>query len=313
MKKLMIIGMLAFLSSCAPKIVAPLAKPSREYAQKVGGGHVPGFDRPQIKEGAFASSAVPAMNTGTMESRGRLQFVKDLPPEERPQVMAYEEQRHPQMYKDPNVDIVRSNRPAGDAYNGPLSYGDPGVSSSLWRASMRGNDLFQDDRAWQPYDLVTILVTEDSEGSKEADTEVKTSSSFTAAINNFLGFEADAVKSNPDLKLGSLINASTESDFKGEGDTTRKGSLKGIISAMVVEVLPGGILRIEGEKIISVNQEEQIMVISGLARPRDINSNNEVDSSKVAQLRIDYYGKGTVGSAQTGGWFGNILRVIWPF
>ena len=82
---------------------------------------------------------------------------------------------------------------------------------------------------------------------------------------------------------------------------------------MVAEVLPSGILRVEGEKIISVNNEEQVMVLSGLVRPRDISSDNEVLSSKIAQMRVDYYGKGTVGEAQYGGWLGRILRILWPF
>jgi flagellar L-ring protein precursor FlgH len=85
------------------------------------------------------------------------------------------------------------------------------------------------------------------------------------------------------------------------------------MSAVVAEVLPSGLLRIEGEKIISVNNEEQVMVISGLVRPRDITSDNEVLSTKIAQMRIDYYGKGTVGEAQYGGWLGRVLRIIWPF
>ena len=82
---------------------------------------------------------------------------------------------------------------------------------------------------------------------------------------------------------------------------------------MVVEVLPSGILRIEGEKIIAVNSEEQVMVLSGLVRPRDVNSNNEVDSSQIANMRIDYYGRGVIGEAQHGGWGSRLLRTIWPF
>jgi flagellar L-ring protein precursor FlgH len=54
------------------------------------------------------------------------------------------------------------------------------------------------------------------------------------------------------------------------------------------------------------------MVISGLVRPEDVNSNNEVDSSKLANVRIDYYGNGTIGDAQRGGWLGRILRRWWP-
>jgi flagellar L-ring protein precursor FlgH len=82
---------------------------------------------------------------------------------------------------------------------------------------------------------------------------------------------------------------------------------------VVAEVLPSGLLRIEGEKIIAVNNEEQIMVISGLVRQRDISSDNEVNASKIAQIRIDYYGNGTVGEAQYGGWLARALRIVWPF
>ena len=78
-------------------------------------------------------------------------------------------------------------------------------------------------------------------------------------------------------------------------------------------MLPSGLLRIEGEKIISVNNEDQVMVISGLVRQRDINSNNEVASGSIAQMRIDYFGKGVVAETQIGGWLGRILRIIWPF
>jgi flagellar L-ring protein precursor FlgH len=69
----------------------------------------------------------------------------------------------------------------------------------------------------------------------------------------------------------------------------------------------------EGEKIISVNNEEQVMVISGLVRQRDVSSDNEVLSSKIAQMRIDYYGKGVVGAAQYGGWLSRLMRFVWPF
>lgn len=199
-------------------------------------------------------------------------------------------------------------------YNGPLSLGDPGVSASLWKESRGSNDIFRDDRAWQPMDLITIVVSEKSEGSKEADTEIKSKSSVEAVIEEFLGFEDDLEeKDKKGIDPKQLIQASTTNDFKGEGETTRKGKLTAKISAMVAEVLPSGILRIEGEKIIAVNSEEQIMKISGLVRPRDITSENEVDSSKIADMRIDYYGQGTVGEAQSGGWLGRLVRKVWPF
>ena len=187
------------------------------------------------------------------------------------------------------------------------------MTTSLWQEGRRENSLYRDERAWRPLDLITILVIESSEGSKEAETEIKGKSSVLASIESWLGIEASIKDRNSQMQFPDLIKANTTNDFKGEGETTRKGSLKGVISGMVVEVLPGDVLRIEGKKIIAVNQEEQIMVISGLVRPRDIDSNNQVDSAKIANLRIDYYGNGTVGEAQMGGWASRLIRILWPF
>ena len=202
-------------------------------------------------------------------------------------------------------------------YSGPLEYGDPGVTSSLWKESRAGNDLFRDFRAWQPMDLITITVDESAEGKKTANTEVKEKSSVAIAIEKLFGIETAVKNANNGANSGidptSLVSASTQNDFKGEGKTNRKDTLTAKISAMVAEVLPSGILRVEGQKIIAVNSEEQIMVISGLVRPRDINSANEVSSAKIANMRIDYFGKGIVDESQHGGWGSRLLRVIWPF
>jgi flagellar L-ring protein precursor FlgH len=206
-------------------------------------------------------------------------------------------------------------------YRGPLNLGDPGVSASLWKESRGGNNLFRDYRASQPMDLITIIVNESLTGKKEGTTTVTQESSFSAAIRNLFGLEnSDRVRDSADASdtrtggadLSNLARASLSSEFQGDGETERKGTLRGRISAMVAEVLPSGVMRIEGEKIISLNSEEEIMVISGLVRPEDVNSNNEVDSSKLANVRIDYYGNGTIGDAQRGGWLGRILRRWWP-
>ena len=210
--------------------------------------------------------------------------------------------------------VVRSSSQIPPKYPGRLEAGDPGTSASLYREDRLNNDLYRDFRAFQPMDLITIVVTERSLGRQFAITEVKSKSEFLAGIQNFFGLEnrpADQWDYPPDMS--SLISANTKNDFKGEGNTNRQAELTGRISAVVVEVLPSGLLRIEGEKILAVNNEEQVMVLSGLVRQRDITSINEVNSSQIAQMRIDYYGKGTVGEAQYGGWFARAMRILWPF
>lgn len=210
--------------------------------------------------------------------------------------------------------VQRTYQDVPPPYASGLPLGDPGISASLWQESRGGNDIFRDFRAWLPMDLVTIVVSERSRGTHDADTLTNSRSTIKAVIDNLLGFEKQIQanwKNKPDLS--EAITAQTQNEFRGEGETRRQAELTARISAVVVEVLPSGLMRVEGEKIISVNNEEQVMVISGLVRSRDINSNNEVNSSNIAQMRIDYYGKGIVGEAQYGGWLGRIMRLLWPF
>lgn len=212
-----------------------------------------------------------------------------------------------------DVHVERSSRAMVRDYQGPLALGDPGVGASLWKESRSSNDIFRDERAWLPGDLVTITVEEKDQGSRQAKTDTKSESTLEVALSKLFGVETSVTDRNANVDPTSLLNAGTSSEFKGEGKTDRKNSLTAKISAMVAEVLPNGILRIEGKKIVAVNDEEQIMVISGLVRPRDISSVNEVSSSKIANMRIDYYGKGTVDEAQRPGWGLRLVKVIWPF
>ncbi|MCI5064373.1 flagellar basal body L-ring protein FlgH [bacterium] len=212
-----------------------------------------------------------------------------------------------------SYEVTRNANPNVRPYQGPLSVGEPGTSASIWRAHGRGSRLFRDHRAFQPMDLITIVVSENAEGSKEADTETSKESSFLAGITELFNFTDSFEAANPGLETSTALDADFQSEFTGEGETVRRGSLQARIAAVVVEVLPNGVMRIEGEKIISVNNEEQLLIISGLVRPRDVSSMNEVMSSKIAYLRVDYFGKGMVGDAQKSGWLGRMVNTLWPF
>lgn len=194
-----------------------------------------------------------------------------------------------------------------------IDFRESGHSPSLWRESSGKGGIFHDFRAWKPMDLITIVVLEISEGKKQADTNIRNTNTVVAAISKFLGFETVIANNVSEVDPTALIDASTDSQFRGQGETVRKGTLKGTISAMVLEVLPSGILRVEGKKIISVNNEEQVMVISGLVRVRDIDSFNSVKSSQIANLRIDYFGNGVVNDIQAPGFLSQILNIVWPF
>jgi flagellar L-ring protein precursor FlgH len=294
---------------CAPEIAPNPYVPSRRYATVPS----PGSDKlPELQDERRANWKGGFVEEQIDESRARLR-----PADAPPAVVAMTV--HPTQFKGsgqdlgPDVNVIRSSERSPSGYRGPLDIGDPGVTASLFRESQVGNDPFRDYRAWQPMDLVTIVVTEQSLGQQLANTEVKSKSEYLAAIENFFGLEKQTQNWTNPPDLTSLIQAQTKNDFRGEGRTLRQAQLNARVSAVVAEVLPSGLLRIEGEKIIAVNNEEQVLVISGLVRQRDINSNNEVNASQIAQVRIDYYGKGTVGEAQYGGWLSRLLRILWPF
>ncbi len=271
-------------------------RPAEAYAHMVRGasaGAPLGFRSPPHR----TSSRQGAAATDELGARAQLHLV------------SHEDTINSDDAPEPEFRVQQSTVGNRRQYRGPLQLGDPGVSASLWQESRASNDLLRDYRAYQPMDLITIVVSESSEGKKSADTATKSESTLELAIESLLGLEDQSSHLNP----SSLANASSTNEFTGEGETNRKDSLKARISAMVVEVLPSGVLRVEGEKIIAVNSEEQTMVISGLVRLRDVNSDNEVDSSKIANMRIDYYGSGIIGEAQQGGWLGRIIRKVWPF
>ena len=301
------------LISCAPpKHSTPPVIPSEEYARSLRPEYAqPGIGAATNRQ-AYAPMAAPAALQGGQDAKAQYQFVNDVVTND------------PSMNGDmtlngvKGVTVYRGTNTLTRDYQGPLDLGDPGVQSSLWRETRGTNDMLRDDRAWQAGDLITIEVTENDQGIRQALTNTKSENTLTASLENFFGIAGifNSEVTSPEesaITDPTLISASTSNEFKGQGTTNRLNQLRGRLSVMVAEVLPTGILRIEGKKIVAVNDEEQIMMLSGLVRLRDINSANEVDSSKVANMRIDYFGKGTLDEAQTPPWGTRLIRTLWPF
>lgn len=188
------------------------------------------------------------------------------------------------------------------------------ANPSLWLASADSKTLFRDFRARQPMDIITIVIDESSKGQKKSDTEASSQFDILAGITNLFGIETKSwASNNASLDPTSMIQAKSSLGFEAEGETERSGSLNARISAVIMEMLPNGLLRIEGTKIVSINDEEEVLVISGLIRERDINAANQVDSSRIANMRIDFYGQGVIADQQSPGWAVKIFKMVWPF
>ena len=183
------------------------------------------------------------------------------------------------------------------------------ASGSLWQASSSG--LAEDLKARRRGDIVTVVISEQASASKQASTGTGRTSSLSAGMPNLLGLEKTPVKGWMDL--ANLLNASFSSKFDGNGSTSRAETLSATISTKVVDVLPNGNLMIEGRRNVKVNNEDQIIVLTGTVRSRDVSSENTISSSLIADARINYSGKGIISDRQKPGWLMNVIDAVWPF
>lgn len=194
------------------------------------------------------------------------------------------------------------------------------ATGSIWQGSSGG--IAEDVKARKKGDLLTIAIVEQASASKEAATGTNRSAGVSAGIPNLLGLEKKALPGVApgvfqdwlnQMDLTKLVSASTDSKYNGSGSTSRKENLSATITAKVLDVLPNGNLLIEGKRNVRVNNEDQVIVLEGMVRPRDINQDNIVSSSMVADARISYTGNGVISDRQSPGWLMNLLDKIWPF
>ena len=185
-------------------------------------------------------------------------------------------------------------------------------AGSLWQNSNRS--MFSDRKAQEVGDIVTVIISETASASKQASTKTARSSNINASIPNLFGLENSKIftGSNP-IDLNNLINADLGNGFDGSGSTTRKEDLKAYLTTQVVGRYPNGQLKIRGGKEVMVNNEVQIIYLTGIIRPVDITAANTVSSAKILNARISYTGKGAISDKQKPGWATRIIDNIWPF
>jgi len=167
--------------------------------------------------------------------------------------------------------------------------------------------LTSDRRASRVNDLITVRVIENIVSSASADSQLDKNSSASASVPSLFGIET---------KLPSLIDptnlASTSADstFKGSGTTTRTSQLTATMTTRVAEVLPNGDLVLEGVRELDLNGERQLVVLTGIVRAQDVRRNNQVLSTQIAQLRIQYYGRGLMKDNLKPGWLIRVMNKI---
>lgn len=208
-----------------------------------------------------------------------------------------------------------SYEPVGPATTAPAPATTPEVLSdgSLWNDDAPLISMFSDQKARTVGDIVTIKITESSAATNKASTETDRSSSLSASVDAFFNAEKRFPADQPFFNPFAKVAGGMESEFEGTGTTKRSGDLNAYITALVTQVLPNGNLVVTGSREVLINNENQIIQLTGMVRPRDIGANNQVLSTYVADARISYSGTGVVNDRQKPGWLTNIVMKAWPF
>jgi flagellar L-ring protein precursor FlgH len=173
-----------------------------------------------------------------------------------------------------------------------------------------------DTKAKQVGDIVTIQLEENFASSNSATTGITKDSEIDLGVTTILGMPNDYGMSNF-LGLGNSFDPSVRAESSrstnGAGTTTRGGSMTGTLAAVIKEELPNGVFRIEGRRAVTVNNEDQMMVITGLIRRVDIGFDNRISSQQIADASIIYSGDGVISEEQNVGWLMRFFARIWPF
>lgn len=191
----------------------------------------------------------------------------------------------------------------------------PPSEGSLWTDS--SDPFFEDTKARQPGDTLIVDIVENATSSMDAATEAGRTSSMDIGVPNFFGYTEPFVALANPTKRGmvaeKMVGTSYENSFKGEAKSNRNGQITASIAARIVDVLPNGNYTIYGKRAMKLNHEVQYIVVSGIVRPEDIGDNNRVQSTYLADSRIEYFGQGVIADKQKQGWATRLFDNLWPF
>ena len=187
----------------------------------------------------------------------------------------------------------------------PASYNP----NSLWRNGARG--FFKDQRAHQIGDILTVAVNITDKAIIDNQTQRSRTSSDDSGVDNFFGKSKLPIL-NATLPT-RIFTADSNTSLDGKGSVNRSEALQTNVAAVVTQVLPNGNLVVEGKQEIRVNFEMRELIVAGIVRPEDIQSDNTIDSSKIAQARISYGGRGQITDVQQQRYGSQVLDVLLPF
>ena len=188
----------------------------------------------------------------------------------------------------------------------------PSDASSLWTGGT--DSLFGDRRAAGRGDILTVVIEIDDSASISNSTDRSRDGAQRSGLPEFLGIPQRIDGSLPEgATMAEAVETRSSSTFEGSGSVSREEQLTLRIAATVVEELPNGVLRIEGQQEVRVNFELRELVVTGYVRPIDISRQNEITYDKIAGARVSYGGRGQISDFQQPAYGQQLADIVLPF
>lgn len=185
-------------------------------------------------------------------------------------------------------------------------------ANSLWQPGARA--FFRDQRAARVGDILRVKIKLKDKAELNNETTRTRENADTLGMPQVLGMQNELVNWIPGKQnVANLLSTESNTDLKGVGDIKREETIETQVAATVVQLLPNGNMVIDGKQEIRVNFEIREVSVRGIIRPQDINSDNTIDSTQVAEARITYGGRGQITDVQQPRWGSQVIDAIAPF
>jgi len=184
--------------------------------------------------------------------------------------------------------------------------------ASLWTGA--NSSLLGDRRASATGDILTVVINIDEQAAISNSSQRSRTGEESLSIGQLFGLPQRLDRRLPDgASSDEAVGIESRSSSEGDGSVRRREELTLRMAATVTEVLPSGVLRIEGSQEVRVNFELRELLVSGYVRPDDISRDNEITYDRIAGARISYGGRGQITDVQQPRWGQQITDIILPY
>ena len=180
----------------------------------------------------------------------------------------------------------------------------PATRGAIWSDAAR--PLFEDVRARHAGDTLTVNIAEKLSASQKTSSNAEKTGSNSFSVPTIQGLPGKSFQ-------GAALSADSSNKHDAKGETASDNLFTGTITVTVIEVLPNGFLQVSGEKHIGLNRQIEVLRLSGIIDPRQIQAGNQVSSSQIADARLEYTGQGYISEAQRMAWLSRFFNTFLPF